>query len=86
MVSNQIISYIVKYIKDNRSTKGISQIYRSLEKQKLDKYIIYTFPFILKGEAIALEMLLSKTILQQNILDKDELIDKDIINMLLQID
>lgn len=86
MPTDKTILTILEYMNDNKSTKTTYQMFNYFKKNNLLKHLIYAFPFMLKGNVMAFETLLSKKVVEQAYIERPELIDKDIIEYMMKLD
>jgi len=86
MPTDKTILTILEYMNDNKSTKTTHQMFNYFKKNNLLKHLVYAFPFMLKGNVMAFETLLSKKVVEQAYFERPELIDKDIIEYMMKLD
>ena len=80
--TEQIIS-ILDYIRLHESTHTTHQMMNHFESNGLDKFLVFAFPFMVRGHVLAFETLLSKEILKRYELERPELPDRDIIEAMM---
>lgn len=83
-IIRQEILDAVSYIILNRSTKTTQQMFYDLRKRNLEREIVYAFPLMYKGEALAFETLLSKEVIRTAQLEREELTNRDIILSMIE--
>lgn len=76
------IIYIIKYIEDNKSIKTTAQIFNHFKTLGITKELVYSFPYLSKGNIKSFETLLSRRYIESVILDRPENLDKDILESL----
>lgn len=76
------IIYIIKYIEDNKSIKTTAQVFNHFKALDITKELVYSFPYLSKGNVQSFETLLSKRYIESAILDRPENLHKDILESL----
>jgi hypothetical protein len=76
------VLYIIKYIEDHKSTKTTAQIFNHFKTLDITKELVYSFPYLTKGNVLSYETLLSKRYIESTMLERPEDIDKDICESL----
>jgi hypothetical protein len=74
---------ILDFMEIHKSTKTTSQMFNYFQKNDLLDSLVYAFPFMVKGNVLAFEVLLSKDVCLKYGIDRPELFDKDIIEDML---
>lgn len=86
MPTHDKILHILDYITIHNSTKTTQQMFHYFEQNGLLKQLVYAFPYMLKGYVLAFETLLSKAVVHQAYIERPTLVDRDIIESMMQLD